>query len=144
MSRRKRPNGQPFLFLDVDGVLNTYASMGLEEQLDERCVANLLRIIEEANPDVVLSSTWRFHQKYAMRVWRKVGYVGASTPRLDKGVRGHEIASYLSIHPGRKYVIVDDDSDMLPEQLPFFVQTAFATGLDDEATAKILSLYKGF
>jgi hypothetical protein len=143
MSRRQRPVGQPFLFLDVDGVLNTHASMHLEEQLDDRCVANLLRIIEEANPDVVLSSTWRFHQAYAMRVWRKIGYVGAATPRLDLG-RGREIASYLSDHPGRPYVIVDDDSDMLPEQLPFFVQTRFATGLDDKATDKILKLYKGF
>lgn len=144
MSRRQRPIGRPFLFLDVDGVLNTYASMQLEEQLDDRCVVNLLRIIEEANPDIVLSSTWRFHQKYAMRVWRKIGYVGAATPRLDSGHRGEEIASYLSIHPGRRYVIVDDDSDMLPEQVPFFVHTKFATGLDDEATDKILSIYKTF
>lgn len=48
---------------------------------------------------------------------------------LDK-VRGDEIAEWLSRHPEvTKYAIIDDDSDMLPEQMPHFVHTQAVDGI---------------
>jgi HAD domain in Swiss Army Knife RNA repair proteins len=136
---------RPFLFLDVDGVRVTYASMACGHGvMDDACVKNLRRILHEANPEVVISSTWRFHPQFCKKVWKVVGKVGKATPRLNTGIRGREIEAFLLDYPGRNFVIVDDDSDMLPEQLPFFVKTRFATGLDREATEKILNLFKGF
>lgn len=52
-----------------------------------------------------------------------------STPVLN-GRRGHEIAHWLAAHPEvTTWAIVDDDSDMLPEQRHRFVQTDFSDGL---------------
>ena len=47
-------------------------------------------------------------------------------PRVTPGGRTGE---WLSRHPEvERYAIVDDDSDMLPEQMPFFVRTSAETG----------------
>jgi hypothetical protein len=70
-----------------------------------------------------------------------------STKRLSGDAyngRGSEIAEWLSRHPEvDRYAIVDDDSDMLPEQVPFFVQTSFETGMTDEHAAKLIEVLNG-
>jgi len=41
-----------------------------------------------------------------------------------EGIRGNEVKEWLDRHPEvDKYVILDDDSDFLEDQKPFFVQT---------------------
>ena len=39
-----------------------------------------------------------------------------------------------------KFVIIDDDADMLEEQLPFFIQTDFITGITDEDVEKAIKI----
>ena len=54
----------------------------------------------------------------------------ATQPPSLLGCRGDEIAAWLTAHPKvKEWAIVDDDSDMLPEQLPRFVKTDGNEGL---------------
>jgi hypothetical protein len=145
------------LFLDVDGVLNHRAvflpSRG-GSPLDEAAIARLRRVIERTGCKVVLSSTWRMLERHVDRL-REAG--GFPSPHQDwrtielpievrNGVvvtrqRGEEIAEWLSRHPEvERYAIIDDDGDMLPGQLPFFVQTTFETGLTDEHAERLVAI----
>jgi hypothetical protein len=65
--------------------------------------------------------------------------VGA-TPSKFSASRGEEIALWLRDNKVDKYVIVDDDSDMLPEQLPYFVKTDNYEGLLYKDYLKVVEL----
>lgn len=142
----RRPTDKPILFLDVDGVLNTRTSLLCGQELDPACVKRLKRIIAEGDPLVVLSSTWRLMADKRAEVQRAAGIrIMPCTPSLQ-GSRGTEIRAFLTgsrTAPPPGYVILDDDDDMLPEQLPFFVQTTSADGLTDaiadDVIARLLS-----
>lgn len=120
------------IFLDIDGVLNV-----IPEDRDEfgavfqaPFVDNLKMIIEQTNAKIVISSSWRHSGKSVMlEMWLKrqlPGEVIDITPNFMKvsAIRGEEIADWLHNNWVDAYVILDDDDDMLPEQLRFFVQTA--------------------
>ena len=60
---------------------------------------------------------------------------------LPDSRRGREIAEWLSRHQEHcNFVILDNDSDMLPEHEPRFVQTSFDTGLLDQHCARALAI----
>ncbi len=129
------------LFLDIDGVLNavrTCVGLGTYPHdltaehvalLDATALGLIRRLCQSSYCDVVLSSSWRITHD-----WRDVGRalrlpIVDCTPRL-LGPRGKEIAAWLEAHPDvTRYAIVDDDSDMLPEQLAHFVKTDVNEGL---------------
>jgi hypothetical protein len=136
---------RPFLFLDVDGVLNdreSFKGATTTKVLSKKCVEQFKRIIAECNPEVVLSSTWRLYPDHAQVIWDLVGHELPATPERRTGRRGSEIAGFLANHPGRRYIIVDDDSDMLPEQKPYFIQTETEVGLTPEKADEIICLFK--
>ena len=129
------------LFLDIDGVLNserscaafdgyphdfTAKAMGM---FDMVAVALIRKLCHKTDCSIVLSSTWRITSAP-----HEVAN-GLDLPVMDKtpvlnGPRGIEIAAWLNEHPEvTKYAIVDDNSDMLPDQMCRFVQTNFQTGL---------------
>lgn len=140
------------VFLDIDGVLNSrrtvvafgsypYTVTGLDRaKFDEVSVRLISGIIETAGAKVVLSSTWRKDGN-----WHEIG-PALGIPIIDKtpvgiGPRGSEIAQWLSEHAEvEQYAIVDDDSDMLPEQLPFFVQTSGFEGFSWVNAEKLAGL----
>jgi len=125
------------IFLDIDGVLNVYC-----QDIDEfGCTFhkhfedNLKWIIDETNAKIVISSTWRLSGLSVMKeMWKERGLAGEVidiTPNLTYGEglltstpRGKEIKAWLKDNPTRRYVIIDDDTDFLTEQLPFFIQTS--------------------
>lgn len=101
---------------------------------DERCVNFLDCIVRETGAKLVISSTWRRAGLLKMkRMWDDRGLPGDVIditpsvvspeitekyyhPRAD---RGYEIQQWLEDHSEvTDYVILDDDSDMLPHQ-PF-------------------------
>jgi predicted mannosyl-3-phosphoglycerate phosphatase (HAD superfamily) len=47
------------IFLDIDGVLNNYNTLGEGLNWESNAVKILKRIIKETGAKVVLSSTWR-------------------------------------------------------------------------------------
>ena len=140
------------LFLDIDGVLNSEhwfinrpEKGGLYTQVDPHAVAILNRVIKETKCSIVVSSTWRkVHKEDTIPVLTSAGLVYSGswnyTPILHKK-RGYEIQQYLSEHPEIvSYAIIDDDSDMLPEQLPYFVQSDWKTGLDNTRADKLIEI----
>lgn len=148
---------EPIIFLDVDGVLNhrgVFKTGSFPNPLCHECVARLRKLVAVTDAQIVMSSTWRLGGREDSGV-RKLKRAGAldrlhkdwrtvDLPnRIQNGVllpdqrRGREIAEWLGRHPEvEHYVILDDDSDMLPEQMPRFVQTSFDTGLLDTHVLK--------
>jgi hypothetical protein len=139
------------IFLDIDGVLNSHRSAvaygGLPHhaadhrgRFDEIAVRLVRGIAARAGAQVVLSSSWRADPE-----WREIGNA-LGIPLLDRtpqmlGPRGKEIAAWLEAHPKVEcYAILDDDPDMLPEQLPYFVQTSYNDGLTWACAEKLAQL----
>lgn len=151
------------LFLDVDGVLNNKetfrknyeAHLGGSEfeplPLDPVCVFELNRVIEQTGAFIVLSSSWRGIEDHEDRL-ASIGVLNRCHPHYrtphhgtpDKPYinRGTEIKDWLSDHPAvDRYAIVDDDSDMLEEQMPFYVRTSFELGgLTEDAADSLISI----
>lgn len=136
------------IFLDIDGVLCTLRSHfahqnrgGLNDAWDQTCCLMVERLCRDHNAAIVVSSTWRIGRKEVLDLYLSV-YGLASycygekrpndmfsrevedyiTPRLDAD-RGDEIKAWLDKHPNvTQYIILDDDSDMLPEQMDFLIK----------------------
>lgn len=129
------------IFLDIDGVLNVipqgfdiYGSIFHQHFID-----NLHKIISETGAKIVLSSSWRFNGIESIReMWnyRKLpGEIVDITPFdiiekddhlsfIENAERGHEIQRWIDENKVDKYVILDDDIDMLSSQMNNFVRTS--------------------
>lgn len=147
MSRR-------IIFLDVDGVLNhstwhlarsgkpCHPNRTFDNQLDPACISRLCRLVEQADAEVVLSSTWRGHPKTEAALSRcGVPCWIDRTPSHRGEPRGHEIAAWMRANKvnAHQVVILDDDGDMahLMERL---VQTDQEFGLTDADVERALAL----
>lgn len=140
------------IFLDIDGVLNSTRSFissnrgipdgrweeeyWLREQLtlDPISVGLINRIIEETSAKIVVSSSHRkffraggyLHLNDLKEYIQGLGVVGeviSATPVIHNAPRGSEIKEFLRSTSAANYVIIDDSSDMLEEQLNNFVHT---------------------
>lgn len=139
------------LFLDIDGVLNSARTalafggypMELEHlpAFDQAALGLIRRLCDAADVQIVLSSAWRLHYPHK-HVGKALGLpIIDRTPSLS-GVRGLEIQRWLADHPEvEEYAIVDDNSDMLPDQERFFVQTDGLEGLTYRDYQKLCHLY---
>lgn len=136
------------IFLDFDGVLNIHPFIGRDKFghiFNAKCVQNLETIIKQTGAKIVVSSTWRMDGTDVMKqLWKERNLPGEiigctpkfNTPRVMNAVelmeyrgRGLEIEEYINKHGIKKYCIIDDDSDMLPSQMDYFVKCSFKTGL---------------
>jgi hypothetical protein len=146
------------IFLDIDGVLNVITK-DFDEYgaiFQEPFVSNLKTLIDQTSAQIVISSTWRYSGLKAMKeMWQKRGLAGEVidiTPHGD-GVRGDEIDTWLKKHDVTRYVIIDDDDDMLDHQMPFFVKTSEnfthmgnirGYGLTTQCTIKAVSILNDY
>ena len=140
------------VFLDVDGVLNYtkwYISdrnpgnlYGKEGDLDPLCIKRINKICEECNAEIVLSSDWRVNS-YSFTRLEKAGLINIidKTPIPNINIlggkfhitRGEEIQMWLENHKDvDNYVIIDDRSDFLEEQLSHFVHIDPYIGITDD------------
>lgn len=134
-------DAQKIIFLDIDGVVNSRRTCYAYGQLphnacdkffDDTALGMLRTLCSQTNAAIVLSSSWRYsHSHYDLGNELKLPIVDATIMHPTSIVpRGEEIQEWLNRHPGvTQYVIVDDNSDMLPSQLDNFVQTSFDDGL---------------
>ena len=143
------------LFLDIDGVLNRRGTkercggyLGVDRELSRR----FLTWLRGTDVKVVLSSTWRLHPE----MWDHLREAGIKfdgvTPDLvrkrvsgvyEATVRGDEINKYLDDFPQiTSYAILDDNSDMLEHQKPFFVQTDEDIGIEDKHIARLNEIFE--
>jgi hypothetical protein len=118
------------IFLDIDGVLNCQKTTERFHgfvSIDPKLVKRLNRILKETDAKIVLSSTWRLFEDNK-EILEKTGIKYIDVTPSFHGLRGEEINDWLSKHPEvDRYVILDDDSDMLPNQILF--QTTWNDGL---------------
>lgn len=137
------------IFLDIDGVMNncgqdSAARTPADPELgiigvDPKFVAILNRIVEATGATIILSSTWRQGKKSRAYLLKKGIKFAGITPRLPGEPRGKEIAAFLAEHPkNRRYAILDDDTDMLPEQMRSFFHVKGSTGLTDELADRVI------
>ena len=146
------------IFLDIDGVLNHelfFKSWNQEgEQLDVTRIALLNQLCIDANCDIVISSTWRMSGLddciAKLKEYGATFNIIGATPilRFEGIVRGCEIALWLEknitedkygcrYYDFYKYVILDDDSDMLLNQHSHFFHVDAYAGLTPNICYKI-------
>jgi HAD domain in Swiss Army Knife RNA repair proteins len=155
------------LFLDIDGVLNSHRTAHVHggpsefggvprgggfphsftpdnlKKFDHVAVGLVRQLCIETNCSIVLSSSWR-----VMHTVQDCAN-GLDLPIFDKtpslaANRGSEIQHWLNLHPEVEvYAIVDDDSDMLESQKPYFVQTDGREGLLYRDFMALLNIMQG-
>ena len=159
------------IFLDIDGVLNTeswYVQMTNETPKDKfgyaydpQAVANLRKIVEETEADIVISSSWKCMGLSQIEdMWKDrnlPGKIIGITPNsvsdellIDADIdsmelfhiRGEEIKEWLKKHGKRvcNYVIIDDMDNMLPGQQSHFVQTNPEMGITEDDAEKAIAI----
>ena len=128
---KKQPQGRLWLFLDVDGVLNTEADWQRPFPFNTRCVRAFQASLKElrkcfAEVSIILSSSWRSgwdpanQPQHIRELCREVPVVGI-TPQAgassQKGQRGREIRHYLKMHGSPEaFLILDDDQRLFTDE----------------------------
>lgn len=151
------------IFVDFDGVLNNeimhtekdqnrFSCMHHPiDQFDSRCVDRLIKLFEETGALYVMSSSWRIDDYTSLILLNKelgLPIKFSRTPELASQYkrnvsRGEEIKAFLDRNPHiTEYAILDDDSDMLPEQMDHFVHCCGYYGLTDEDCEKVKRILK--
>jgi hypothetical protein len=148
----------PILFLDIDGVLNSQLLYERRKSqptefpiidLDPTNIKLLNKLIEETYAKVVISSSWRLGKsvEQLQSHLETAGFVGEIIGKTkdmrygedsDSILRGNEILCWMKDHPAEcgvpyydytRYVIFDDDSDMLYWQKDNFIKVDPYCGL---------------
>lgn len=151
---------RPVIFLDFDGVLNTeqyQAQLATEGKPTKdvwgplfalRPVANLKKIIEATDAEIVISSSWRYMFRLGSlrMMWETRDLPGEIRGALACGAtyisRGEEIECWLKQNEVPNYVIIDDLDDFSPTQHDRYVEINPIVGItetDAENAIKILS-----
>lgn len=144
------------IFLDFDGVITTLESRFNLSKVKMEMVKD---IVDATGAKIVISSCWRYNTledtiKSITTVSNRVPepFLMASdvigvTKRLypargeTRVLRGSEINLYLEEHPDiTNYVILDDDTDMLPEQFSHFIHTDTYLGISEEDVLKAIEI----
>lgn len=118
-----------YIFLDVDGVLNTKDDWNRKMySLNENCIRIFCDLVENLdNPKIVLSSTWRngiardgttaVHINDLIKAISKTGIteLDRTVVALD-GSRSKEIDYFLRRHAKDEYIILDDDLELFDDK----------------------------
>jgi len=155
------------IFLDIDGVLSPRWWNSDKQSdnygclFDAKAVANLAKIVEETDAEIVISSSWKDMGLVELQnMWRDrdlPGMIVDITPdymsdelllKEDSAdmdylyERGSEIQGWLLLHGDdvSRYVIIDDMDDILPEQQSHFLQTDPEFGITNDDVKKVVHL----
>ena len=118
-----------------DGKVNNFQAV---QWLSEAC--------KKFHYDIVVTSTWRSKENYKECLinggLREGIEILGRTPDFYDQPRGAEIQAYIDEHPEiNYYIIIDDDSDMLPEQMSHFIQTDYKVGFNLNDFEKFEKIY---
>lgn len=156
---KKPARGKSYIFLDIDGVLNSedwyhyYWVNDLkytdkEYNLDFRAIERVNRLVIETGAEIVLSSSWRFDMDVTKLRLARTGLkyeIVKKLPGCEFGVgsptRGELIAEYVKNQKCKHYVILDDDEDMTDEQKKnHFIKVDHTVGLTDLDVDKAIEI----
>ena len=148
------------IFLDIDGVLNTerfqlYQIKNHEADayyccfnFDPICMKNLKYLVETYKCKIVISSTWRYGGKENNKYWDAIinnlreykieQEVIDMTPVLHSK-RGYEIQKWIDNNTVDKFVIIDDDDDMVHLK-QYLAKCDCKTGLNKEVKEKCIKI----
>lgn len=147
-------NKKKLIFLDVDGVLNSWTywkSLNPDDQyelrhIDRNAIKKLKRIVDKTGAEIVVSSTWRkFNEDMQVLATRLSVYglnIMSKTPVLCNKERGHEITAWFESHPEYKdatYIILDDDADM-NVHMDHLIKTDYQYGLTNSKAEKAIKM----
>jgi hypothetical protein len=134
------------IFLDIDGVI-TSARTGWYD-MDIYAINFLLWLCKECGAKIVISSTWRHNhgKEFWQTIFGEHLHEDFKTPDFARFHnhynRGDEIQNWLSQNDNvDTYCILDDDRDMLPDQIPYFVHTNSMNGLQFEDYEKAKAIF---
>lgn len=145
------------LFLDVDGVLNSEEFFkrrfkedddDCRQDIDDVLLKRICATIKEAGCRVVISSAWRTGEPHKSTITNALKEFGVDVfgyTQYNLGIvpRGEEIRIWNEEHfKNENYVILDDNSDFLEDQMDRFVQTDHKIGLTESDCQKILEIFK--
>lgn len=95
------------IFLDVDGVLNSQATLNVDESLEDSLILRLKKIIDATGAKLILTSSWR-------ELWTAVKKLMDKLDKYDmhlSGMTGHgvskEFVAKKGFTPTKRYVYVD-------------------------------------
>ena len=123
------------IFLDIDGVLNHSQSRTHKQVygIDPDCVGILDSLLDTSGAVVVISSSWRLW-KTPLQIAQLIQtrfperFIDSTPVHKGASLRGHEIDAWLREHmltlEISHFLILDDDSDMLLNQMNNFIQTS--------------------
>ena len=126
----------------------SYRFKRLKEATDSTAWKFLINLIDETGAKICISSVWKHHFNNIdewNRAFELLGFrddicVGITGAR--RTLRGSEIKEWLDLHPlYTTYAIIDDDSDMLPEQMPYFFLSDGYCGLSPNICYRIKRLF---
>jgi hypothetical protein len=146
-------NPPKIIFLDFDGVINCEIDYPTDpdkeppEDISRRCIKLLNSLIEETEAKVVISSVWRNNRsvkdlQQLLEIYGFKGEVIGKTPHIKGGVRGNEIVHWIKDNfeyterERLRYVILDDDSDMLFQQKDNFISIDAYCGITPKVVNK--------
>lgn len=134
-----------FLFLDVDGVLNSQDYIVKHRTdpypIDPKKVYLVNDIQHRTGCKIIISSLWRCSKEALDALWKKnVIYDGITPYGSMSGFRGQEIIYYCNRVSNQidKIAILDDDSDFYEDQKKNLFKTSFKEGLTKEIAEKVI------
>jgi hypothetical protein len=133
-----------YIFLDIDGVLNTESDWKHMYSLNQDCIKAFANAVKKCGEvRIVLSSTWRTGfaynreclphiknlqqqlQKYELSIYGK-------TPMLPSGNREDEILEYIDMYEVKQYVIIDDDASLFSKDCKQLLQIDARKGFTEK------------
>ncbi len=135
-----------FIFLDIDGVLNTASQWKRMYQLDDGCIARfneyILTLSNKGSVRIILTSSWKngfdpagHHTPQIQALIAKLGIpiLGKTENRADND-RAAEINDYIRNHKmeHEECIVIDDDPNL------------FRSKLADNCKLLLTSAYVGF
>jgi len=142
------------IFLDIDGVLNTYgtpsSSLANWKYIEENLTKNLEFIIEKTDADIVISSSWC---EEAIELLKSVDFkyidkIIGVTPRVKRW-RGEQIMDWTNKNDEvDDFVVIDDENfdicgeacSVIPKSK--FVQTDFSKGLTKDKAEEVIMKFE--
>ena len=151
-----------YLFLDIDGVLNSFDDYGVDGKefienienltfiLSKRQMSLLNNIIDKYHPKIILSSYWR--NRYSLSTlqnkFEAAGFKGkilAITPSFggEHEDRWQQIKHYIEDNDVTNYIILDDSPlDRKNTKFPNWVKTDSYHGLDHKHLREIDKIWQ--
>lgn len=154
-----KSNAPKYLFLDIDGVLNSFHDYNMTGEeflknlndlsfiLSQDQIEILNKIVEKYNPKIILSSYWRtrYTTEQINKIFKKNNFIGKIIDETDDNGKEHkdrwaQIKRSIKKHKIKNFIILDDDS--LGDDAYNHIKTDPYVGLEKQHLNQIDRIWK--